>query len=346
MYVSEIERIRELHLEMDTLVSDLEEANGLLECETRAGGDPEMEAYAREEAANLACQQTALASNMAQALEVYLAAVEATMNQGPRDPALDSPDQLVLEVRAGAGGDEAGIFADELLRMYERYCKTSGWDFQHVDRAEKEGGGVKEAVAMVEGAGCFPRLRFESGVHRVQRVPATDAKGRIHTSTVTIAVLPQAESVDGITGQAIQIPASDLQIDTYKASGAGGQHVNTTDSAVRMTHLPTGLVVSCQSQRSQHQNRAYAIKVLRAKLAEQEREKIQEEHRSLRANAVGTGDRSEKIRTYNFKDTRVTDHRAKVSVQNLEKFLQGDRDTMDKILDELIDMAKTSTDEQ
>jgi peptide chain release factor 1 len=223
-----------------------------------------------------------------------------------------------MEIRAGAGGDEAALFAAVLYRMYSQYAEAQGWTVQLVDLNETEIGGFKEIVFMVEGNGAYSRLRFESGVHRVQRVPVTEAGGRIHTSTVTVAVLPEADDVE------VTIDPNDLEIDTYRASGAGGQHVNMTDSAIRITHKPTGLVVTCQDQRSQHKNRDKAMAVLKARLKALEEEKQAGSIAQDRRSQVGSGDRSERIRTYNYQQGRITDHRIGLTVYRLEAVLDGD----------------------
>ena len=233
----------------------------------------------------------------------------------PRDAADDRA--AMLEVRAGTGGDEAALFAGDLLRMYQRYAEEQGWRFELISASAPEVGGYKEAVASISGAGVFARLKFESGVHRVQRVPATESGGRIHTSAATVAVLPEAEDVD------VQIDDKDLRIDVYRSSGPGGQSVNTTDSAVRITHLPTGLVVIQQDEKSQHKNKAKAMKVLRTRLFELERERLASERAGARKSMVGSGDRSERIRTYNFPQGRVTDHRINLTLHKLDAILEG-----------------------
>ena len=232
----------------------------------------------------------------------------------------------ILEVRAGTGGDEAGLFAADLFRMYQRYAEVRKWKFELMSLNETGIGGYKEAIAFISGPGVFARLKFESGVHRVQRVPATESGGRIHTSAATVAVMPEAEEVD------IQIDDKDLRIDVFRASGPGGQSVNTTDSAVRITHLPSGVVVTQQDEKSQHKNKAKAMKVLRARLYEAERLKAEAERAAARKSQVGSGDRSERIRTYNYPERRITDHRVNLTLHKLEKVMDGD---LDEIIDAL-----------
>ena len=232
----------------------------------------------------------------------------------------------ILEIRPGTGGEEAALFAGDLLRMYQRFAEKSGWSFQLLELQNTDLGGIKEAVARIAGEGVFARLKFESGVHRVQRVPVTEAGGRIHTSTATVAVLPEAEEVD------VHIPAEDIRIDTMRSSGAGGQHVNTTDSAVRITHLPTGIIVT-SSEKSQHQNRSNAMAVLRARLFELEEARAASERAADRRAQVGSGDRSERIRTYNFPQGRLTDHRINLTVYNLDRIVEGE---LAEIVDALV----------
>ena len=248
----------------------------------------------------------------------------------PRDEADDK--NAILEVRAGTGGDEAALFAADLLRMYQRYADKHGWKFEIMSVADTGIGGIKDASVEISGRGVFARLKYESGVHRVQRVPETESGGRIHTSAATVAVLPEAEEVD------VQIEDKDLRIDTYRAQGAGGQHVNTTDSAVRITHLPTGIVVQQQDEKSQHKNRAKALKILRARIYDAEREAQANARAEDRKNQVGSGDRSERIRTYNFPQGRVSDHRINLTIHKLDKVLEGEA------LDEIVD-ALTSEDQ-
>jgi peptide chain release factor 1 len=238
----------------------------------------------------------------------------------PRDAADERP--AMLEIRAGTGGDEAALFAGDLFRMYQRYAETQGWRVEIISASASDVGGFKEVVASVTGQGVFAKLKFESGVHRVQRVPVTESGGRIHTSAATVAVLPEAEDVD------VHIDDKDLRIDVYRSSGPGGQSVNTTDSAVRITHLPTGLVVIQQDEKSQHKNKAKALKVLRTRLYEMERERLASERAGARKSMVGSGDRSERIRTYNFPQGRVTDHRINLTLHRLPEILEGQLDEL------------------
>lgn len=232
----------------------------------------------------------------------------------------DAADErnVILEVRAGTGGDEAALFAGDLFRMYERYAASQGWKVELIAASQGEVGGYKEIIAEISGAGVYAKLKFESGVHRVQRVPVTEGGGRIHTSAATVAVLPEPEEVD------VEIEDKDLRIDVFRASGAGGQHVNKTESAVRITHLPTGIVVSQQDEKSQHKNKARAMQILRAKLFDAERERIDKERSANRKGQVGSGDRSERIRTYNFPQSRVTDHRINLTLHKLTEILEGE----------------------
>lgn len=243
----------------------------------------------------------------------------------PKDPNDDK--NVVMEIRAAAGGDEAALFAGDLYRMYTRYAEANGWKTEVIEAHASEIGGYKEIVFMINGNGAYSKLKFENGAHRVQRVPETEASGRVHTSTATVAVLPEAEEVD------VEIRNEDIKIDTYRASGAGGQHVNMTDSAVRITHLPTGIVVSCQDEKSQIKNREKALKVLRARLYDKYEQEAKAEYDETRKSAVGTGDRSERIRTYNFPQGRVTDHRISLTLQKLEQILDGE---LDEIIDALL----------
>jgi peptide chain release factor 1 len=277
------------------------------------GSDPDMRELAREELKSLVARRDALVA------ELKLLLI-------PKDP--NDAKNVILEIRAGTGGDEAALFAAELYRMYSKFAERQGWRIEVMSTSETGVGGVKEVIATIEGRGVYSRLKYESGVHRVQRVPETEASGRIHTSTATVAVLPEAEEVD------IQINEKDLRIDTFCSSGPGGQSVNTTYSAVRLTHLPTGLVVSQQDEKSQIKNRANAMKVLRSRLYEMELRKQQEAIAKDRRSQVGTGERSEKIRTYNFPQNRITDHRINFTTHRLAEVLNGD-------LSELLDNVST-----
>jgi peptide chain release factor 1 len=244
----------------------------------------------------------------------------------PRDP--NDNHNVFLEIRAGTGGDEASLFAADLFRMYSAYAEKRGWKVEVLSSHPSDVGGFKEIISRVIGQGAYSRLKFESGAHRVQRVPQTETQGRIHTSACTVAVMPEVEEID-----AIEINAADLRIDTYRASGAGGQHVNRTDSAVRITHLPSGIVVECQDERSQHKNKARAMSVLQAKLLQAEQDKQHSEQAATRRQLVGSGDRSERIRTYNFPQGRITDHRINLTLYKLDQAMEGD---LDEIIDPLI----------
>ncbi|MEX0385459.1 peptide chain release factor 1 [Spiribacter onubensis] len=271
-------------------------------------GDADMRALAEDEAADARERLV----HLEQALKVLMI---------PEDP--NDARNTFLEIRAGTGGDEAALFAGDLLRMYLRYAEQQGWRTEILSESHGEQGGYREVVARVAGQGVYSRLKFESGAHRVQRVPATESQGRIHTSACTVAVLPEAEALDEI-----DVNPSDLRIDTFRASGAGGQHVNKTDSAVRVTHLPTGVVVECQEERSQHKNRAKALSLLQARLMDQQRDAAVAERTETRRLLVGSGDRSERIRTYNFPQGRVTDHRINLTLYKLEDVLMGNLDVV------------------
>ena len=267
------------------------------------GDDAELKEIAQEELIELESRKDKLESD----LKILLL---------PRDPNDDK--NLILEIRAGTGGDEAALFAADLFRVYTRYAERKNWKYKVMDSSDTGIGGIKEAIVSIQGKGAFGMLKYESGVHRVQRVPKTETSGRVHTSAATIAVLPEAEDVD------IEVNDSDLKIDTYRASGAGGQHVNKTESAIRITHIPTGLVVTCQDESSQHKNRAAALKVLKSRLLASEQEKVAAERAAERRSLVSTGDRSAKIRTYNFPQGRVTDHRINFTSYKLNEILDGD----------------------
>jgi peptide chain release factor 1 len=304
--LSELEPLVQKFREYKVVQKDLEGAQELIK-----GNDAEMRALAEEELPALEQKREALLQD----LKVLLI---------PKDP--NDEKNVILEIRGGTGGDEAALFAADLFRMYTRYAERQGWKIEVMSSSDSGAGGLKEAIASIEGRGVYSRLKYESGVHRVQRVPATEASGRIHTSTATVAVLPEAEEVD------IQINEKDLRVDTFCSSGPGGQSVNTTYSAVRLTHIPTGVVVSQQDEKSQIKNRAKAMKVLRARLYEMEMRKQQEAIAKDRRSQVGTGERSEKIRTYNFPQSRITDHRINFTTHQLHNVLEGD-------LQELVDQV-------
>jgi len=279
--------------------------------------DPEMRHLIREEIDELQRQKEKLTRQ----LKLLLV---------PKDP--NDEKNVILEIRAGTGGEEAALFAADLFRMYSRYAEGQGWKIEILDSHPTEMGGFKEVIANISGKGAYSRLKYERGVHRVQRIPVTESQGRIHTSAVTVAVLPEAEEVD------IEIDPNDLRIDVFRSSGPGGQSVNTTDSAVRITHIPTGIVVSCQDEKSQHKNKAKAMKVLRARLLELKRREQEEKIAKERRSQVGTGDRSERIRTYNFPQNRITDHRINLTLYKLEEVLNG---ALDEIIDPLITHYQT-----
>ncbi len=277
-------------------------------------GDVEIREMAKGELPELRARREALEAALKKLLQ-------------PRDPR--DQKSVVIEIRPGTGGDEASIFANDLFRMYTRYAQGKKWGVEIMTLTETETGGAREVIASVSGQGVYGRLKYESGVHRVQRVPVTESQGRIHTSTATVAVLPEADVAD------IEIDEKDLRIDRFRAGGPGGQSVNTTDSAVRVTHIPTGLVVQCQDEKSQHKNKAKAIKVLRARLLDLEQSRLDSERAAERKGQIGTGDRSERIRTYNFPQNRVTDHRAQVTLHQLDRVMEGE-------LDELIEAVATT----
>jgi peptide chain release factor 1 len=301
--VEKIEQLRQARAELANLTTMLADATN----------DPEMRALVEEEYRTVKTRVPELER------EVQILLL-------PKDKADEK--NAILEVRAGTGGEEAALFAAGLFRMYQRYAEVHGWRFEVLDLAETGLGGFKEASAEINGRGVFARLKFESGVHRVQRVPATESSGRIHTSAATVAVLPEAEDVD------IHIDEKDLRIDVFRSSGPGGQSVNTTDSAVRITHLPTGTVVQQQDEKSQHKNKAKALKILRARLYDAERQRQSSERAASRKSQVGSGDRSERIRTYNFPQGRVTDHRINLTLYKIDKVMAGE--ALDEIVEALI----------
>jgi peptide chain release factor 1 len=305
-----IEELVTKYREYKATLKSLEETRAII----TQGRDEEMAELAKEEVESLEQQRDRLLEEIKAALI-------------PRDPA-DKKD-VIIEIRAGAGGEEAGLFAADIFRMYSRYASAKGWRVEIMSSNETGIGGFKEIILEVKGKGAYSRLKYESGVHRVQRVPLTESSGRIHTSTATVAVLPEAEEVE------LAIDPNDLRVDTFRASGAGGQHVNKVASAVRITHLPTGIVTTCQDERSQMKNRVKAMAVLRARLLDRERQRHFQEVTDARRSQVGTGDRSEKIRTYNFHQGRVTDHRIGLTLHNLESVLEGN-------LDEIIDAVATT----
>ncbi len=301
---SELKPVAEEIAAYNRALADLAEAEAML-------ADPDMKALAEEEIPDLKARIPEMENRLRLALL-------------PKDAADARP--AILEIRPGTGGDEAALFAGDLVRMYQRHAERMGWRWEVLEHQASDLGGIKEFTALVSGEGVYARLKYESGVHRVQRVPETEAQGRVHTSAATVAVLPEAEEVD------IDIPASDIRIDTMRSSGAGGQHVNTTDSAVRITHLPSGIVVT-SSEKSQHRNREIAMQVLRARLYEAERERLHSARAADRKAQVGSGDRSERIRTYNFPQGRMTDHRINLTLYSLGQIMQGD---LTEVIDALI----------
>jgi peptide chain release factor 1 len=311
---AELEPVARLREELSALDQELAGAREM----AREGGDPELRELAEVEVEELERRIRSLGDRARRLLV-------------PPDPLSQRP--AVLEIRAGTGGDEAGLFAADLLRMYRRFAESRGWIVEVLDLSEGIPGSVKEAVLTVRGRGAYGLLRYESGVHRVQRVPRTESQGRIHTSAATVAVLPEAEEVD------VEIDPGELRVDVFRSSGPGGQSVNTTDSAVRITHLPSGLVVTCQDEKSQHKNRAKALKVLRSRLLDRRIAEQEAERARARRAQVGTGDRSAKIRTYNFPQNRVTDHRINLTLHRLDEVLEGE-------LDELLDALRLAGEEE
>ncbi|TDO95071.1 peptide chain release factor 1 (bRF-1) [Halanaerobium saccharolyticum] len=306
---AKLKKIVEKYKEYKEAKEGIEEAEEMMELED----DPEMQALFEEEIEELKPKKEKLEEK----LPIMLL---------PDDP--NDEKNVIVEIRAGAGGDEAALFAADLYRMYSRYAENKGWKVEIMSANESASGGFKEIIFTIEGTDIFKYLKYESGVHRVQRVPSTESSGRIHTSTATVAVLPEAEEVD------VDINTNDLTIDTFRSSGPGGQSVNTTDSAIRITHKPTGLTVSCQDEKSQHKNKAKAMRILRARLQEKKEQEKQKERAEARKSQVGTGDRSEKIRTYNFPQGRVSDHRINLTVHQLDKILDGE---MDPVIEALIE---------
>ncbi len=306
---AKLKKIVDKYKEYKEAKEGIEEAEEMIELED----DPEMQALFEEEIEELKPKKEKLEEK----LPIMLL---------PDDP--NDEKNVIVEIRAGAGGDEAALFAADLYRMYSRYAENKDWKVEIMSANESASGGFKEIIFTIEGTDIFKYLKYESGVHRVQRVPSTESSGRIHTSTATVAVLPEAEEVD------VDINTNDLTIDTFRSSGPGGQSVNTTDSAIRITHKPTGLTVSCQDEKSQHKNKAKAMRILRARLQEKKEQEKQKERAEARKSQVGTGDRSEKIRTYNFPQGRVSDHRINLTVHQLDKILDGD---LDPVVEALIE---------
>jgi len=310
---SELSRIVELYRRYKKVQTDLQDNRIILSDEE----DEELKNLAKEEIEKLDSELAVIEKN----LKLLLL---------PKDPTDEK--NILLEIRAGAGGEEAALFATNLFRMYSRYAENKGWKVEIMSSSQTGIGGLKEIIAMIEGKNVYSQLKFESGVHRVQRVPATEASGRIHTSTITVAILPEAEEVE------LDIKPDELKIDVYRSSGPGGQSVNTTDSAVRVTHIASGLVVACQDEKSQHKNKAKAIKILRARLLDKMKAEQQAERSQDRKSQVGTGDRSERIRTYNFSQGRVSDHRIGLTLYKLDKVLDGD---LDEIIEALTAFYQT-----
>jgi peptide chain release factor 1 len=305
---AELEPVVKSYLSYQEVIDNLEEAQLLLK-----DSDPDMRAMAQEELSDAESQLETLELDLQRLLL-------------PRDP--NDEKNVFLEIRAGTGGDEAAIFSGDLFRMYSRFAETQGWRVEVISESEGDHGGYKEIITRIVGKGVYSKLKFESGAHRVQRVPETESQGRIHTSACTVAVMPEADEQD-----AIEINKADLRVDTFRASGSGGQHVNKTDSAIRLTHLPTGIVVECQEERSQHKNRAKAMSVLQARLNSAQTDAAAQEQSEQRKNLVGSGDRSERIRTYNFPQGRVTDHRINLTLYKLSEVMEG---SLDEVVQPLI----------
>lgn len=305
---ADLEEVVNCYRQYKEVVRQLEDARSMLEEKL----DDELKEMVKEEIAQLSSQK----ENLESQLKVLLL---------PKDP--NDEKNVIMEIRGAAGGDEAALFAGDLFKMYTRYAESQGWKIEVIEAHANDVGGYKEIIFSINGRGAYSRLKYESGAHRVQRVPITESGGRIHTSTATVAVLPEAEEVD------VEIDEKDLRIDVFCSSGPGGQSVNTTQSAVRITHLPTGIVVTCQDEKSQHKNKDKAMKILRARLYDKYRQEAQEEYDQIRKSAVGTGDRSERIRTYNFPQSRVTDHRIGLTLHKLDDILNGE---LDEIIDALI----------
>src|SRR6187401_1107823 len=299
--LAEIQPLVEAFREYKDVISQITAAEELLQ-------DPDMRELAQEELGALTAERDRLLAE----IKVLLV---------PKDP--NDEKNVVLEIRAGTGGDEAALFAGDLFRMYSRYAERQGWKIDVLSESAGEHGGYREIISRVVGAGAYSRLKFESGTHRVQRVPATEAQGRIHTSACTVAILPELEEIG-----AIELNPAELRVDTFRSSGAGGQHVNKTDSAVRITHLPTGIVVECQDDRSQHKNKAQAMAVLASRLVDKERRERQQKEAAHRKSLIGSGDRSERIRTYNFPQGRVTDHRINLTLYKIDSIIDGDLDEL------------------
>lgn len=338
---SRLERLAHRLIEIDALLAEPDSANDMNRfrkiSRERSELEPVVEAfnaYVAAESDQIAAREMMSDPEMRELAEDEIKTAEARMEALedalqvlllPRDP--DDDRSVFLEIRAGTGGDESALFAGDLLRMYSRYAETRGWRVEFMSENASEIGGYKEVIVHVEGDGVYGRLKFESGAHRVQRVPETEAQGRVHTSACTVAVLPEADAQESI-----QINANDLRIDTFRASGAGGQHINKTDSAVRITHLPTGLVVECQDDRSQHRNKDKAMQVLAARLKDKQQQEVHDQEAAQRKSLVGTGDRSERIRTYNFPQGRLTDHRINLTLYKLAQIMEGDLDEVTSAL--------------